>query len=78
MNTNTPTLSQHQHTKKTGHVTGYENVEVIDIELTDTKLRIKEMPHILKKEPTLNKQMNSQSNHEIKTILIQAYTQHRK
>ena len=53
----------HQHPKETGHIMDYENVEVIDTASTDTKLRIKELLHILKKEPTLNKQLNSQSNY---------------
>ena len=54
----------------------YENVQVIDAASTDTKLRIKELLHILKREPLLNKQLNSQSNFEINTLLIQAYAQH--
>ena len=58
----------YQHAKKNGHEMDYENVEVIDTASTDTKLRVKELLHILKKEPTLNKQLNSQSNHEIKTV----------
>ena len=59
-------------------VMNYENVQVIDEASTDTKLRVKELLHILKREPLLNKQLNSQSNFEIKTLLIQAYAQHRR
>jgi hypothetical protein len=29
-------------------------------------------------QPELNKQLNSQSDYEIKTLIIQAYPQHRK
>ena len=37
------------------------------------KLRMKELLHILKEQPELNKQLNSQSDYEIKTLIIQAY-----
>ena len=56
----------------------YENVQVIDAASNDTKLRVKELLHIFKREPLLNKQLNYQSNFEIKTLLIQAYAQHRR
>ncbi len=39
---------------------------------------MKELLHILKEQPELNKQLNSQSDYEIKTLIIQAYPQHRK
>ncbi|CAF0988165.1 unnamed protein product [Brachionus calyciflorus] len=51
------------------------NIEIIDKADTDMKLRIKELLHILKRKPSLNKQLNSQSNYEIKTLSIQAYPQ---
>ena len=34
--------------------------------------------HILKEQPELNKQLNSQPDYEIKALIIQAYPQHRK
>jgi hypothetical protein len=34
--------------------------------------------HILHKKPELNKQLNPQSKYEIKTLIIQAYPQHRQ
>jgi hypothetical protein len=45
---------------------------------TDFKLRMKELLHILKRKPELNKQLNSQSNYDIKTLIIAAYPQFRK
>ena len=58
------------------HKMDYENVQVIDRASNDFKLRMKELLHILKTKPELNKQMNSQSKYEIKTLIIQAYEQH--
>jgi hypothetical protein len=56
----------------------YENIQVIDRASSNFKLRMKELLHILKEQPELNKQLNSQSDYEIKTLIIQAYPQHRK
>ena len=67
-----------QHSMATGHEIDYKNVEIIDRADTDRKLRIKELLHILKRKPTLNKQLNSQSDFEIKTLIIQAYPQFRQ
>ena len=39
----------------------------------DFKLQMKELLYILKSEPELNKQLNSKSNFEIKTLIINAY-----
>jgi hypothetical protein len=55
----------------------YENIKVIDRASNDFKLRMKELLHILKTKPELNKQLNSQSPYEIKTLIITAYEQHR-
>jgi hypothetical protein len=41
----------------------YGNIQVIDKASTDFKLRMKELLHILKRKPELNKQLNSQSNY---------------
>jgi hypothetical protein len=51
----------------------YENIQVIDRASSNFKLRTKELLHILKEQPELNKQLNSQSDYEIKTFIIQAY-----
>jgi len=56
----------------------YDNIEVIDQAENGMKLRIKELLHILKEKPTLNKQLNAQSDFDIKTFLIQAYPQFKK
>ena len=67
----------HEHNTELNHTIDYDGVEVIDTADSDTKLKIKELLHILKRKPELNKQMNSQNEFNIKTILIQAYSQHR-
>jgi len=54
----------------------YSGIEVIDRASSDFKLRMKELLHIFKSKPTLNKQMNAQSKKEIKTLIIQEYEQH--
>jgi hypothetical protein len=58
----------------------YENIQVIDRASSNFKLRMKdeELLNILKEQPELNKQLNSQSDYEIKTLIIQPYPQHRK
>jgi len=43
-----------------------DNIQVIDRASSNFKLRMKE-------QPELNKQLNSQSDYEIKTLIIQAY-----
>jgi hypothetical protein len=62
-----------RHERETGHVMDYEGVEVIDSADTATKLEVKELLHILKKKPALNKQLNSQSDFDIKTLTIAAH-----
>jgi len=56
----------------------YDNIEVIDQATNDLRLRIKELLNILRKKPSLNKQLNAQSDFDIKTFLIQAYPQFRQ
>ena len=55
----------------------YDGIEILDKADTDLKLKIKELLHILKRKPSLNKQLNSQSDFDIKTIIIQAYPRFR-
>ena len=55
----------------------YEKVEVIDQANSSHKLVVKELLYILKLKPELNRQLNSQSSFDIKTIIVQAYPQHR-
>jgi hypothetical protein len=52
--------------------------QIIDKASTDFKLRMKELLHILKRKPELNKQLNSQSNYDIKTLIFAAYPQFHK
>jgi hypothetical protein len=56
----------------------HENIQVIDRASSKFKLRMKELLHILKEQLEINKQLNSQSDYKIKTLIIQAYPQHRK
>jgi hypothetical protein len=56
----------------------YENIQVIDRASSNFKLRMKELLHILKEQPELNKQLNSQSDYGIKTLIRQAYPKHRR
>jgi hypothetical protein len=60
------------------HRIDYENAQIIDTASSDLKLRVKELLHILKIEPSLNKQLNSQSDFDIKTLIVQAYSQFRQ
>jgi hypothetical protein len=55
------------------HHMDYDNIKVIDRASSDFKLKMKELLHILKSKPELNKQMNPQSKYEIKTLIITAY-----
>ncbi len=43
--------------------------------LSILKLRIKELLHILKEKPVLNRQLGTQSKYEVKTILVPTYAQ---
>jgi hypothetical protein len=65
-----------QHEMTTGHRMDYSNVEILDSADNDFKLKLKELLHIVKRKPILNKQLNSQSNYEIKTLIITAYPQY--
>ena len=56
----------------------FENVEVLDTATNDQKLRVKELLHIIDKKPELNKQLNSQSSYDMKTITVKAYPQFRQ
>ena len=68
-----PTHDGHQD-----HRMDYDKIEVIDRASNDFKLRMKELLHILKRKPELNKQLNAQSKFDIQTMIIQAYEHHRK
>jgi hypothetical protein len=73
------TSACYQHTKSNpGHKMNYDGIEIIDRADNNMKLQIKELLHILKQKPTLNKQLNSQSSYDIKTIIVKAYQQFRE
>ena len=74
---NTSACKQHTDANPNHHF-DYDKVEILDSADTDTKLRIKELLHILSRNPELNKQLGSQSSYEIKTLIIQAYPQFRE
>ena len=59
------------------HLWGYDEVELVETTENDHKLLIRELLHILSRRPTCNKQLGSQSKHEINIILIKAYAQFR-
>ncbi|CAF0958391.1 unnamed protein product [Brachionus calyciflorus] len=61
-----------------GHKIHYDGIEIIDRADNNMKLQVKELLHILKQKPTLNKQLNAQSNYDIKTIIVKAYQQFRE
>ena len=56
-----------------GHEIDFDGIEVLDSADNGTKLAAKELLHILRHKPELNKQRGSQSSSEIKTIIIQPY-----
>jgi len=60
------------------HHIDFDNVKVLDSADNNQKLCIKELLHILSRKPELNKQLGSQSDFEIKTLIIKAYPQFRK
>ena len=67
----------YQHEKRhPGHRMAYEEIEVIDKADSNQKLEIKELLHIIKEKPLLNRQLNAQSKYNIKTLIIAAYPQH--
>jgi hypothetical protein len=55
------------------HRIDYDNVEILDTVDSDKKLQYRELLHILKREPELNKQIGKQSKHDCKTLIIKAH-----
>ena len=56
----------------------FVNIEIVDRADNNLKLEVKELLHILSQKPSLNKQLNSQSDYDIKTIIVKAYQQFRE
>ena len=48
----------------------WENVTILDAANSELKWRYKELLLILNRKPEINKQFNSQSNFEVKTLII--------
>jgi hypothetical protein len=65
---------QHQVTHP-GHKMDFANTRIIDTGDSELKLRIKELLHITKKKPRLNKQLGTQSQFDIKTIIVAKHQQ---
>ena len=55
------------------HFFDFDGVKILDTAENDFQLQIKELLHILKRKPILNKQLGSQSKFEIKTLIIRAF-----
>ena len=75
-NNNTSACKQHINANPT-HRFNFDRVEILDTADSDHKLRIKELLHILSRKPELNKQLNTQSTYEIKTLIKVAYPEFR-
>jgi hypothetical protein len=73
---NSKSLACKQHEETTGHSMDYENVRILDSAKSDFRLKLKELLHIFKRKPAFNKQLNAQSNFEIRTLIIAAYPQY--
>ena len=65
------------HALLTRHRMCWENVTILDAADIELKLRYKKLLHILKRKPELNKQLNSEFNNEVKTLIIKVYPQFR-
>ena len=65
------------HELLTGHRMCWESVTILETADSELKLRYKELLHILKRKPEQNKQLNSNSKYEVKTLIIKAYPQFR-
>ena len=53
-----------------GHIIDYNSTKILDRADSDRKLQIKELLHIDQKKPTLNIQLNSQSEFRINVNII--------
>ena len=58
------------HHLETGHIIDYNSTKILDRADSDRKLQIKELLHIDQKKPTLNIQLNSQSEFRINVNII--------
>ena len=65
----------HQHQVETKHKMDFANVEILDTADSDFKLKMKELLHIVCHKPNLNPQLSPQSQFNINTLIIAAYSQ---
>ena len=65
----------HQHQIETGHHMDFQNVEILDTADNDFKLKMKELLHIVCHKPSLNRQLNPQTQFNINNLIIAAYSQ---
>ena len=70
-----PSSSVWKHTMQPGgHYFDFEKIEVIDRADSESKLKLIELQHIIKQKPLINKQLNTDSKYEIKTLIIAAHS----
>ena len=60
----------HQQHIQTQHKIDFDNIKIIDRADNDIKLQYKEILHIDKRKPILNKQLNSNDSYRINTYII--------
>ena len=60
----------HAHHVVTGHEIDFKGAKILDRADSDRKLQLKELMHIDKKKPSLNVQLNSQSEFRINVNII--------
>ena len=59
-----------------GHTINFNQPDILDKADNNIKLKIKELLHIHRNNPALNIQLGTQSEYEIKTLIIKVYPQH--
>lgn len=69
-NNKTSDSAVYNHHLETGHIIDYKSTKILDRADSDRKLQIKELLHIDQKKPTLNIQLNSQSEFRINVNII--------
>ena len=69
-NNKTSDSAVYNHHLETGHIIDYNSTKILDRADSDRKLQIKELLHIDQKKPTLNIQLNSQSEFRINVNII--------
>ena len=60
-----------------GHTINFDQPDILNKADNNIKLKIKELLHIHRNNPALNIQLGTQSEYEIKTLIIKVYPQHK-